>query len=481
MARRGSPVIVLVSMSITVSMALAVGWQWAESKTKLPAAESAVLQPGDTDGLALTTPVLSVRRAPAVLSRRLDVTAFQQSLQPLLAGLNNTSCVAVSVDGQLIAQRTATLPVIPASNMKLVTAAVAVEVLGAFFIYTTTVTGEIGTGGVVNGDIYLVGGGDPLLTTDDWLAASGEAEPPINTTRLEDLADAVVARGVTQITGNVVGDGSRYDDEWFAPSWGNEVKGSESGPYDALMVNDVTDKLADPAQNAAQTFLTLLQQRGVRIDGEGRSGTALDATELASVNSHELALVVQELLTTSDNNTAEMLLKEIGLESSGVGSREAGSKVVQTTLQQWDVPTNGIVLADGSGLSNDNRLTCAAVLAVLQHGSSDDVVGQGLPIAGVSGTLADSFLDSPLKGRLIAKTGTLANSANTTRTSDPPAVKALSGYVVVDGGGTIEFSLILNGQTVTDIGEFGKVWYEQLGPALASYPATATVGDLSPR
>ena len=65
-----------------------------------------------------------------------------------------------------------------------------------------------------------------------------ERYPVTSPTRLEALADAVVAAGITSVSGNIVGDASRYDDEYFAPSWGVGVAGLEAGPYDALMVND---------------------------------------------------------------------------------------------------------------------------------------------------------------------------------------------------------------------------------------------------
>jgi serine-type D-Ala-D-Ala carboxypeptidase/endopeptidase (penicillin-binding protein 4) len=486
--------VVLGCCTITIAMALLVGWQWAKQQAKVEPADVVVVQPADIHALALTTPVLSVRRAPGVLSRRLNITSFRDQLFPLLDGLNDTSCVAVSVDGQLMAERNADLAVIPASTMKLITAAVAVEVLGRDRVFTTRVTGtigeeaDVGVAGAVIGDLFLVGGGDPLLGTDWWSASGLQQHPPFHVTRLEQLADAVVAKGVTRVTGSVVGDGSRYDDEWFPPSWDASLHKVEAGPIDGLLVNDARDAALDPthvaddpALGAATLFTTMLQERGVQIDGFPRSGDTTSQTELASVTSRPLSDIVEEMLRTSDDNTAEMLLKEIGLERRGLGTREAGLAIVQSTLEVWGIPLDGVVLVDGSGLSNDDRLTCRTLLALLQLGHIDDVVGEGLPVAGESGTLIDAFLDSPIVGRMHAKTGTLNNADNTTPTSDPPAVKALAGYVEPAGGGAIEFVLILNGQTVTNPGEFGPVWYEQLGPALASYPAGASTDDLGPR
>jgi D-alanyl-D-alanine carboxypeptidase len=129
--------------------------------------------------------------------------------------------------------------VIPASAQKLVVAAVALEQLGESFTYTTTVaSASAPTAGVVDGDLYLVGGGDPLLSSD-WYPESGlERFPVTSPTSLDSLADDVAAAGITTVTGGVIGDGSRYDDEFFAPGWGVGVAGLEGGPYDALLVND---------------------------------------------------------------------------------------------------------------------------------------------------------------------------------------------------------------------------------------------------
>jgi len=492
--RRGHPMIVLGCLAVTVSMALLVGWKWAASKAEVHPGVAHVVRAGDTDALALSTPVLSVRRAPGVLSRRVNVSSLRQALQPLIDGLNDTSCVAVSVDGQLMAAGNSTVPVIPASNMKIVTAAVANEVLGADTVFTTRVMGNIGDEatvgqpGVVIGDLFLVGGGDPVLGTDWWPASLQQEHPPFGSTRLEELADEVVAKGVTRVAGSVVGDGSRYDDEWYPPSWDPALQRVEAGPIDGLVVNDGHDNPSDPAQvtddpaiGAAALFTTMLQERGVRVDALPRSGATTSQIELASVTSRPVSEIIAEMLQTSDDNTAEMLLKEIGLQVRGLGTREAGLAIEQSTLEVWGVPLGGLVLADGSGLSNEDRLTCDALLAILQHGSVDDPIGDGLPIAGKTGTLADAFVGSPLVGRLHAKTGTLNNADNTTATADPPAVKALSGYVDLPGGGAIEFALVLNGQTITNPGEFEPVWYEQLAPALASYPRGASTADLGPR
>ncbi len=268
---------------------------------------------------------------------------------------------------------------IPASTHKLAVAAVALEVLGPDHRFTTKVAASTPVDGVIEGDLVLVGGGDPLLVSADF-PISEDSQPAFNTTSLDGLADAVVAAGVTTIDGSILGDGSRYDDEFVIPSWGPAVAFVDAGPYDALVVNDArvlgrTARQRDPNEAAAREFARLLRDRDVAINGGIGVGTADPAVPvLASVESEPLTAVLAEMLTTSDNDTAEMLLKELGVADSGEGTVAAGLNVVDRTLRAWGIPMEGVRLVDASGLSTDNRMTCAALLAVLQR-------VQGSPVA----------------------------------------------------------------------------------------------------
>jgi D-alanyl-D-alanine carboxypeptidase/D-alanyl-D-alanine-endopeptidase (penicillin-binding protein 4) len=433
---------------------------------------------------ALSTGVTSLRRLPTIISRELNTDAFASEVSPFLASVNDRSCGAISIDGEPIGERNADIAVIPASNQKIPVAAAALERLGEDFRYTTSVaaTSEP-VAGVIDGDLYLIGGGDPLLSSDWYPASNLELNPVTSPTSFDTLADRVVAAGVTEIAGSIIGDGSRYDDEFFAPGWGDGVAGLEGGPYDALMANDsrvLGDPLRgnDPTEAAAREFTLLLEARGVEVGGAASAGTApAEAVVLASIDSAPLSDVVAEMLGNSDNNTAEMVVKELGLTVSAPGTREAGLGVVRDLLVEWGVDVTPVVLVDGSGLSLDNRLTCDAILTVLQRSGFESPVGQGLPVAGQTGTLATAFVDHPVAGRLRGKTGTLNNPPFNV---DPPAVKALAGFLPVEGGSAIEYVLILNGPTVSDQSEYRPVW-EALADALDTYPAGASPADVGPR
>ena len=91
------------------------------------------------------------------------------------------------------------------------------------------------------------------------------------------------------------------------------------------------------------------------------------APSVSTLQSRPLSELIGELLTTSDDNTAELLLKEIGATAGGAGTRPAGLAVVQAKLGEWGIPLDGINLVDGSGLDRGDRLTCSALQAVLRH------------------------------------------------------------------------------------------------------------------
>ncbi len=414
----------------------------------------------------------------------LNIDAFAGEVGQFLSSLNDRSCGAVSIDGVPVGDRNADLAVIPASTQKLPVASTALELLGSDFRYRTTVVADSSAiDGIVEGDLYLIGGGDPLLSSDWYPTSNLERNPVTSPTSFDSLADAVVAAGVTTVRGAVVGDGSRYDDEFFAPGWGDGVAGLEGGPYDALMANDsrvLGDPLRgnDPNEAAAREFTQLLEARGVAVGADARNGTAPSgAVELASIESAPMSDVVAEMLGNSDNNTAEMMVKELGYTVSSSGTREAGLALVRQQLVDWEVDVAPIVLVDGSGLSLDNRLTCAAILTVLQESGFDSPIGQGIPLAGQTGTLSNVFTDHPVAGRLRGKTGTLNNPPFNV---DPPAVKALAGYLPVEGGSAVEYALVLNGPTISDQSEYRQVW-DDLAGALDTYPAGASPADLGPR
>lgn len=419
----------------------------------------------------LRTPLLSVRRNPAVLSSDHRREVLTGALRTLSVEVDSSSCFAVGVNGRLLTGANTATSVIPASNLKVAVAAVALEVLGPGTVFDTTVTGPSPSGGVVQGDVHLVGGGDPVLS-EGWYTQVTEwhKRPPISPTGVEGLADALVTAGVQRITGSVLGVDGRYDDERHPPGWSDDIRRTIDGvPVGALVVNDSVSQTgaisADPARHAANVLTRLLRDRGVVVEGEPGTGSAPDGTvQLATVTSQPLPALLNEMLATSDNLTAEMLVKEIGARAGGAGTREAGLKVIGDTMAKWGIPLEGVELHDGSGLSRENRLTCTTLLAVLQRGSAADPVGAGLARAGQDGSTLDGKFEQPgLAGVLQAKTGSLRE------------VKALCGYFPASGD-EIAFVLVLNGPTAAG---FETRW-DALGQALLAAAGSPAPDVLSP-
>jgi len=319
--------------------------------------------------------------------------------------------------------------------------------------------------------LWLVGGGDPLLSTIGYPAT--ESYPTLHPTNIGSLIDALVAAGINEITGNIVGDESRYDTERFTPTLGLGVRTTEVGPLGALILNDGVVlsspiKPDQPALSAAQEFSRLLNERGIVVQGTAKTGTAsADLPVVASIQSAPLSDVIAEMLTNSDNNTAELMLKEIGLARLSTGTRIAGTQVVLSVLQELGLPVDGLVMIDGSGLDRGNRATCALLASILERDGGFGVLGNGLAIAGQTGTLRDLLGESAASERLHAKTGTLTG------------VKALSGFVQYAPEKSAIFALILNGTGVSNQGSYRPIW-NGLANALGALTEHPSVIDIAP-
>jgi len=178
---------------------------------------------------------------------------------------------------------------------------------------------------------------------------------------------------------------------------------------------------------------------------------------LAFIESRPLTDILVELLHTSDDNTAEMLVKEIGFVAGEGGTRPAGLAVVRETLAGWGVSLEGVELQDGSGLSRLNRTTCESLAALLAATPVADDLRDLLPVAGRDGTLAMQLLGTEAEGRLQAKTGTLTG------------VKALTGTQPGADRRDVDFSLVLNGDGVDSPDFYVPIW-EELIELISDYP-----------
>jgi D-alanyl-D-alanine carboxypeptidase/D-alanyl-D-alanine-endopeptidase (penicillin-binding protein 4) len=476
--RRSAPIGVLVGAAVVPAVALTGVWQYADANVPAPTTTTTTTTVPTELADELATDLLSYRRHPTPLAdaaASAEAAAALDSVERgLLDAVGEGSCVSVLDAGEVVLAESADAAVIPASNQKLLVAAVAIDALGLDHTFRTELRSARPEGGVIAGNLYVIGGGDPVLRTAD--VPDPLRHPAFNTTALEPLADQVVALGVTRIEGDVVGDGSRYDDEFRVPDWGENIGLPDVSPYDALMVNDgfVNGNYgAVPERSASRVFHDLLIARGVTIGGSPAAGVTPDdgsLTALALIESLPLEDVLVEMLHTSDNNTAELLLKEIGFVVNGAGTRQAGLDAVRSTLDRWGMPTATLVLSDGSGLSRVNRVSCELLAEVLSTSPVADALVDLLPAAGRDGTLADDLLGTPAEGAMQAKTGTLTD------------VKALSGVQPGADRRPLGFSLVLNGPGVDDPAVHVPAW-EALVELLDAYPVVVEpdVARFAPR
>ncbi|MGA0116845.1 MAG: D-alanyl-D-alanine carboxypeptidase/D-alanyl-D-alanine-endopeptidase [Ilumatobacteraceae bacterium] len=418
---------------------------------------------------APTTKLLSVRRAPTTLSTVTRTGQLRRALQNFKNQVPNGSCASVEWMGQEQLSVDSTRLVIPASAQKIVTAVAALEVLTPGFTFETSVfaTGDPASGTVQ--DLYFVGGGDPLLVRKEYIAT--EKYPTINPTSLETLADSIVASGVRSVTGSIVGVDTRYDAVRFLDVWPAEFRVVESGPLGALVVNDgavvgATMKPDNPAVAASTELRSVLGARGVLVSQDPRYELVVpaNATKIATVSSAPLSAIVQEMLVNSDNNTAELLLKEIGFARKKQGTTAAGISVIQELITTWKLPTEATVV-DGSGLSSLNKMSCANFLTLLAK--VEQSFPALLPIAGKTGTLRSVFNDSAMDGRLVGKTGTLTG------------VKALAGYLPLEGNSPVRFALVMNASGIDNQGSYRPIWLS-FGAALNKARAVPTPEQLMP-
>jgi D-alanyl-D-alanine carboxypeptidase len=273
------------------------------------------------------------------------------------------------------------------------------------------------------------------------LVLKGNGDPTLSRADLRVLAGQVKSLGIRSVTGGVSGDESAYDARRTVAGWKPSFFIDESPPLSALVVDRsrvgrVVSRT--PALAAANAFRDALQKAGIAVGGPVRTGVADEWSEqLADVSSPTLGTMLRFMDRESDNFTAEMLLKQLGLTELGRGTSAAGAAVVTQALAEAGVPMMGVRIVDGSGLSQLDRLTATALGSLLKVAWADPTVGPALlaslAVAGVNGTLQHRLRKPPARGRVLAKTGTTDTASS------------LSGYV----SDRYAFAVVQNGHPLS--------------------------------
>lgn len=378
-----------------------------------------------------------------------DAAAVQRALRAALAeaGLSGSvsGYVVDAVTGTELFALAPDRPLLPASTAKIATGVAALRALGPEARLTTSVvlhavddeTTEGGSRSAGVAEIVLVGGGDPTLTRD--------VVHPAYAASLDTLA----AETAFALDGRAVR--LRYDASLFggpgtAAGWKpSYVTDGHVAPVVGLMVDggrvelDERAREADPAAAAARHFAAALRATGVRVVGEPSATTVSAGEPIAQVQSPPVATLVERMLVTSDNVLAESLARHVALARGAGDDFAAAARAVDAELAALGV--EGVRLTDGSGLSRTNSATARGLVTLLQLAASGEepglrVAANGLPVAGVTGTLAGRYDDDATDsgaGFVRAKTGSLNG------------VTTLAGVLTDADGGALLFAFLHNG------------------------------------
>jgi D-alanyl-D-alanine carboxypeptidase/D-alanyl-D-alanine-endopeptidase (penicillin-binding protein 4) len=351
--------------------------------------------------------------------------------------------LAVDLDsGQTIYSRRANTQRMPASVQKLYTTVAVLRRLGPGGRLGTSVLAAAPPDelGVVRGDLYLRGGGDPTF----------------GTRAARRLSRQLARAGVTRITGRVRGDEAAFDARRGVPSSGFRLT-SDVGPLSALTFNRGRTGLfapywqRRPARFAATAFAGQLRKLGIVVPRGGATGvTPVGATPVAELPSAPVGTLVRLMNPPSDNFISEMLVKVLGARFGPSGSTVAGARVVSAELRELGIAPRVI---DGSGLSRRDRTSPREVVTMLAAMRDDAIFSGSLAIAGRTGTLAYRMRDSSAQDRCLAKTGTLHD------------VSALAGYCRSAAGARVAFAFLMNRITPYS----ARILQDRMVVALARY------------
>ncbi|HWU88974.1 MAG TPA: D-alanyl-D-alanine carboxypeptidase/D-alanyl-D-alanine-endopeptidase [Kofleriaceae bacterium] len=437
-------------------------------------------------------PVAAGRRADPPTPEEDAAAQIQKLLRgPLRAGVTGLF-VADAKTGEPLFAVNADDPLNPASNVKMISTATAIELLGPDFRYPTRLLGPPPDGGVVHGDVYLLGSHDPTLATAD----------------LDDLTAALATRGITAIEGDIVVGADPTRDGLYraivpiaiaagepgkppiaAPPAGFDLvtvkvtattargpmrprltykeeatTDAQGRPRIALTIGGAIGKggattypLSTRQRTAAAAYALIasLRARQIAVSGELKLmelGEFVGASvtrgglpvELGRHESLPVSDIVARINKWSINWLADrLIMTAAALVARKPPSMELGLEAMYAWLSRHPhLGKPGVVLDTGSGLSYNTQISPQALVSVVRSAagfvagdttrSAADAWLGSLSVAGTDGTLAHRFLGTTAAGRIHGKTGTLST------------VIALSGVLDIDPQRPLAFALVTN-------------------------------------
>lgn len=332
--------------------------------------------------------------------------------------------------------RASTVPFMPASTTKVITATSVLTAYGPDHrLVTRVVRDPSGTG------LTIVGAGNPLLIDGVGNQPSDYGET-LNQLAIK-TATAIKSGGSTSSTFRVNYDDSLFTGPQEAPSWPkNYVWDLVVGKISALssrQSDDVYNGVPRDAAPTAKKFAALLKAQGIKVAGGVKKVKSTSNQELvSSINSAPLSVIVGQMMELSDNTTAENLAHLAGVKLAGSGSFVGGVQAANKVLSELGISTTGLVLNDGSGLSRKNRITPMTLAQTLKASALSEntaiwAVGTTLPVAGLTGTLTNRFAleaTRPGRGVVRGKTGALSG------------VSSLAGVITDSSGRLLTYAFM---------------------------------------
>jgi len=340
--------------------------------------------------------------------------------------------IAVREQDQMLYRHDAATRRVPASNEKLLLSMALYDAVGTELSIRTTAAVPVLDQGVVAGDLWILGQGDPSLSNGGPFARS----LPFTATRIRQLALNIKQAGVTRVQGSVMGAISYFEHDWYAPGWASDFPARYIPLPSALSYQGNViegNHIANPERRAAGALTRRLKDLGVVVDEDPGAGSPpAGLVDLTSVGSVPLRVLVRYMNRSSSNFFAEVLGKRLGVERYGQpGTIAKGASAISAWALGQGVE---VVAHDSSGLSYQNRVSPGGIVRLLDAAEDTawgEILRRGLPTSG-QGTMGER-----LEGvRVRAKTGTLLN------------ISALSGWVWLEQRGAwAEFSILSSGMS----------------------------------
>lgn len=359
---------------------------------------------------------LNAQGTGITLAFEIGLTPWMQTIDDAIGG--HAVSVTVADDDRPMFEHAEAAPRAPASNEKLLLSMALLDRFGPDHRIPTIAAASNFEGGVVRGDLWILGRGDP----------------EIGPSRLRALAGRLKAAGVTAVRGRVMGATTYFRHDWWASGWKRHITRRYVALPSALTFehNVVNGReIKDPEHRAAVSLTRQLERRGIAVKGRAGAGVPPPGVSpMAQIRSRSLTALLARMDRPSDNFYAEVLGKALGAARSGPpGTIPKAAAAIQAFTDSHGV---GFALYDSSGLSYDNRVSAEGILTLLAFADTaswGDDLRKALA-AGGQGTLENRFRDVKVR----AKTGTL------------DGVSALSGWVWLEKEDRwVEFSILSAG------------------------------------